>query len=183
MSFRSLFRALTRRRAAAVPVSLEARSAERIARLRARGARIGEGCVVLTEEFSTEPWLVELGDHVAVAGDVRFLTHDGTAWLFRREHPKLHILGRIRVGDDSFVGQGAILLPGVTVGARCVVGAGAVVREDVPDGSVVLGNPARVVLRTDELKARLLASSRRFDTFGDPPDEVRRVVEARFARS
>ena len=55
----------------------------------------------------------------------------------------------INIGDNVWVGSGAIILPGVTVGANSVVGAGAVVSRDVPPNVVVAGNPARVVRNLD----------------------------------
>lgn len=51
----------------------------------------------------------------------------------------------IKVGDNCWIGAGAIVLPGVELGANSVVGAGAVVTRDVPPGAVVAGNPARVL--------------------------------------
>jgi maltose O-acetyltransferase len=54
---------------------------------------------------------------------------------------------RVEIGDEVFLGTNAIVLKGVTLGARSVVGAGAVVATDVPDGAVVAGSPARVVDR------------------------------------
>ena len=56
---------------------------------------------------------------------------------------------RMLVGDDVWLGGGAIVLPGVTIGADTVVGAGSVVTRDLPAGVVAVGNPARVV-RTPE---------------------------------
>lgn len=53
----------------------------------------------------------------------------------------------VAIGDDCWIGGGAVICPGVTVGARCIVGAGAVVTKDVPDDTVVAGNPARVIRR------------------------------------
>ena len=55
----------------------------------------------------------------------------------------------VTVGDDVWIGGRAVLNPGVTIGDRSVVGAGAVVTEDVPDDVVVQGNPAEVVRRLD----------------------------------
>ena len=55
----------------------------------------------------------------------------------------------VRIGDDVWLGGGAIVLPGVTLGDRVVVGAGSVVTKDVPPGWVVAGNPARLVKRTE----------------------------------
>lgn len=56
----------------------------------------------------------------------------------------------VRIGRGAFLGVGAIVLPGVTIGTNSYVGAGAVVTRDVPDRCVVVGNPARVVKRWDE---------------------------------
>ena len=53
----------------------------------------------------------------------------------------------ITIGDDAWIGGGAILNPGVTIGARSVVGAGSVVTRDVPDDVFAAGNPCRVVRR------------------------------------
>jgi len=55
----------------------------------------------------------------------------------------------VRIGDGVFFGTGAMVLAGVTIGARTLVGAGAVVTHDVPDNCVVVGNPARVVRHYD----------------------------------
>lgn len=55
------------------------------------------------------------------------------------------VVGSIEVGEDAFIGARAFLLPGVQVGTGAVVGACAVVTRDVPDWTVVVGNPARVV--------------------------------------
>lgn len=63
------------------------------------------------------------------------LTHDMTRGVYLDT----------RVGARTVVGPRAIILPGVTVGADCVIGAGALVNRDVPDGSEVSGNPARLV--------------------------------------
>jgi hypothetical protein len=52
--------------------------------------------------------------------------------------------------DDVFIGRGATILPGVTIGPRAIVGAGAVVSKDVPPNSVVAGNPARFIRTLDE---------------------------------
>ncbi|HEX6460196.1 MAG TPA: acyltransferase [Thermoleophilaceae bacterium] len=63
----------------------------------------------------------------------------------------------VRIGRGAFLGVGAIVLPGVTVGENGYVGAGAVVTEDVPPRSVVVGNPARVVKRWDDAAGEWVA--------------------------
>lgn len=155
-------------------------NAIRLDRLRAMGVRIGLDCVVLTESFSTEPWLVELGNRVAIAGGVKFLTHDGAAHFLRRERPDAQFLGRIVVGDDCFVGEDCLLLAGTRIGNGSLVGAGSVVRGLVPENSLIVGNPARVVGRASLALARMRLSPDTLDTFRLPPTERRRVIEAHF---
>jgi maltose O-acetyltransferase len=58
-------------------------------------------------------------------------------------------VARITIGDKVWIGGGAIMLPGVTIGANTVVGAGAVVTRDLPANVVAVGNPARVVRELD----------------------------------
>ena len=57
--------------------------------------------------------------------------------------------------EGAIVGANATLLPGIAIGKRALVGAGAVVTEDVPDGAVVVGNPARIIKTTDDLPYEL----------------------------
>jgi len=77
--------------------------------------------------------------------------------IYSAEHPLDHELrdgtkgpemGReVEIGEDCWIGGGATVLPGVKIGRGCVVGAASVVTKDVPEFSVVAGNPARVVRR------------------------------------
>lgn len=53
------------------------------------------------------------------------------------------------IGEDSFIGAGAIILPGTIIGKNCIVGAGAVVKGSVDDYSIVAGNPARKIGTTN----------------------------------
>lgn len=57
----------------------------------------------------------------------------------------------VSIGNDCWIGGGAIILPGVTIGNNCVIGAGAVVTKDIPDNSLAVGNPARVIKKLKEL--------------------------------
>lgn len=51
----------------------------------------------------------------------------------------------VSIGSESWLGHGVLVMPGANIGRRCVIGAGAVVRGDIPDGSIAVGVPARVV--------------------------------------
>lgn len=109
--------------------------------------------------FSSEPYLVTLGDNVFISINARFVCHDGSTLPFRREIPDLELAGEITVGDNVFIGMGALVLPNISIGNNCIVGANAVVTKNVPDGMIVAGNPARVVGETAEFLTRAQAKS------------------------
>ena len=96
------------------------------------------GCVIL----DVVP--VTIGARVQIATGVQFLAADHP--LDAGERASGYEFGSpITVEDDAWLGGGVILCPGVTVGARSVVGAGAVVTKDIPPDVVAVGNPARVL--------------------------------------
>jgi maltose O-acetyltransferase len=79
----------------------------------------------------------------------------------------------VRIGDDVWIGTGAVILKGVTIGARAIVGAGAVVNRDVPPDVIVAGNPARVVKNLNgEAEASLTSTA---GTAGPGDGEAREV--------
>ena len=125
---------------------------------RRRGFQIGSRCRLIGATYGmlgTEPTLVTIGDHVTVSVGVLFITHDGGVWVMRDEVGPVDVFGPIKVGDGAFVGARAVLLPGITIGSRSIVGAGAVVARSVPDDVVVAGCPARVVSTTADYRDRL----------------------------
>lgn len=121
------------------------------------GVRIGRDCRILSSNFGTEPFLISIGDRVTVSFDVTFLTHDGASWLIRDARGRRYIYRRLKIGSDCFIGAGAILMPGVEIGDRVIVAAGAVVTKSVPSGSIVAGVPARMIGRYDDFHERTLA--------------------------
>jgi carbonic anhydrase/acetyltransferase-like protein (isoleucine patch superfamily) len=144
---------------------------------RSLGVRIGTGCRIATANWGSEPYLIEIGDHVHVTRGVSFVTHDGGVWVARRAHPSMDVFGRISVGDGSFVGNFSTILPGVTIGRSCVIGANSVVTKSIQDGVVAAGNPARFICWTEEYLARM----RKHDccTHGMPANDKRREVTSR----
>ena len=100
--------------------------------------------------WSTEPWIITLGKNVHITDGVRFITHDGGTLPFRKDVPDLEITKPIVVGNDVYIGNCAIILPGVTIGNSVIIAAGAVVTKDIPDNSVVGGVPARIIKTADE---------------------------------
>jgi acetyltransferase-like isoleucine patch superfamily enzyme len=110
---------------------------------RRQGAQIGDGCFIVPTYLGTEPYLIKIGNHVAIAAGVAFITHDGAAWVFRDRIPDLQVFGPIVIEDNCFIGMNAVLCPNIRIGRNSVVAAGSVVISDVPPNSVVMGVPAR----------------------------------------
>lgn len=148
---------------------------------RSAGVQVGEGCRIISSPVTTEPWLVTIGDRVTISSKVTLVTHDGSGWLFRDDRGRRYRYARIRIGSDVFIGAGAIIMPGVSIGDRCVVGAGSVVTKSVPDGTVVAGNPARLVSDWGSFHDRLAHWKSESDMSGSTYRErVDSIVDAGF---
>lgn len=98
---------------------------------------IGEGTAISgsAKLDKTNPRGIHIGKYSVVTFGAAILTHDYVNRLNRDVH----------IGDNCFIGAHSIILPGVTIGNSCIVAAASVVARDVPAGSLVAGNPARVV--------------------------------------
>jgi len=113
-------------------------------------------------------WAITIGDEVTLAHDVRVIAHDAAT----KRLMGYSVVRPVSIGDRTDVGAGTIILPGVTIGRDCVIGAGAIVTRDIPEGSVAVGNPARVVASTADVRdrhERCMAQTVRIDV---PPAEA-----------
>lgn len=87
------------------------------------------------------------------------MTHDGGTLLYRNIIPDLEITKPITIGDDVYIGNNVILLPGVNIGNNVIIGAGAVVSRDIPSNSVAVGVPAKVIKTADEYLEKISKES------------------------
>lgn len=108
------------------------------------GVKIGDGVCILSHATITID--VEIGEGTLINKAV-VMSHDTRVGKYCEVSPGARVLGRATIGDRTEIGTNAVVLPDIAVGKDCRVGAGAVVTRDVPDGSTVMGVPARPVQR------------------------------------
>lgn len=109
--------------------------------------------------FGSEPFLISVGDHVTLAHNVTFHTHDGGVWLFRDEFATINIYGKILIGNNVFVGSNVIIMPNVVIGDNVIIGAGSVVTKSLNSDGVYAGNPARFIKTIAEYKEKALKNA------------------------
>ena len=126
-------------------------SALRARIVRLCGVKVGKGVYVgnLVYFDGEYPDYIEIEDEVSIAPGVIIVAHSsGSPFHSRmgifREPPKKIVLKR-----GAWIGVGAIILPGIVVGEGAIVAAGSVVSQNVPEYTIVAGNPARVVKKLE----------------------------------
>ena len=120
-----------------------------MSKLKSRGLELGTDVSIL-EPFFLDPdhcYLISIGANTTLAPNVRLIAHDASTSL----HLGVTRFGRIKIGAGCFLGDSVIVLPNVEIGDGSIIGAGAVVTKDVPERSVAVGAPARVVMQVDDL--------------------------------
>ena len=137
----------------------------RLEYLKSKGMKVGKDTHIYScKNFDGGwPWLIEIGDHVTISTNVTILGHDASTNVVSCGTK----LGKVKIGNNVFIGTGATILCGVRIGDNVVVGAGSIVTRDLPSGGVYAGSPARRVCSIEEYRERMqvLRSSRpRFDS-------------------
>lgn len=107
-----------------------------------------------------DPFLLSIGNNVSVASGVEFITHDIFYHMLSNaeEYKKLGkfypYFAPIEVQDNVCIGGFSRIMPGVVIESNSIIAGGSVVTKRVPQGSIVGGNPARIIGRTDDLASR-----------------------------
>ena len=126
------------------------------------------------------PWLIEIGNNVTLAQRVYVLAHDASTKI-----PLGYtIIGRVWIGNNVFIGANTTILPNVRIGNNVVVGAGSVVSRSIPDNSIAVGNPAKVIKRFDDFVSfnkEKMKNVRVFDIsyslFADVPEDKKEEMK------
>ncbi len=139
-----------------------------------RGANIGKGtrlnCKV--KAFGTEPYLITVGENCLFADGVSVLNN-----LKKFGETKMDIIAPIIVGNNVYIGAEAFIMPGIKIGNNCVIGAKAIVTHDIPDNSVAVGIPAKVIKTIDEYYDGVVKKQNNYPTAGMSFQEKRAYFE------
>lgn len=112
-------------------------------RLVAEGLELGRGVYIAPTAYidAGHPWLIRIADESVLGPWVVVLAHDASTRL----HTGHTLIGTVTIDRRVYIGHGAIVMPGSTIGEEAVITAGTVVQGDIPARSVATGNPAEVV--------------------------------------
>lgn len=142
------------------------RGVQSIEKLKKRGLRIGNNVTIMGEVIidPSHCWHIEIGNDVILAPRVHILAHDASTKIFLN-HTRV---SNVKIGNRIFIGAGTIILPGVSIGDNVIIGAGSIVKNNIPENSVAVGNPAKVICTLDEYidkQRRKMTNDNTFDSF------------------
>lgn len=113
------------------------------------GVHIGGGNFIASRFWSTEPYLITIGNNCQITAGVKMFTHGG-AGAARKQYPTFDTFGKVFIGDYVYLGNNTLVMPGVAIGNNVLVAAGSVVTKSIPDNVVVGGNPAKYICSIEE---------------------------------
>lgn len=127
--------------------------------LRDKGIKIGNGTIVVDPKIIqidvTRPELLEIGENVLLHRGTIIMTHDYASRLFVNKYNDfIPSHGKIKIGNNVWLGQYVTILKGVTIGDDVIIGAGSIVSKSIPSNSVAVGSPAKVVCTFEDYYAK-----------------------------
>ena len=119
---------------------------------RSRGVKIGENChfspYVLIDLIY--PGMIDIGNNVTIGSNTMIFAHyNPTANKLLKENGYPREVKNVTINDGAVIGPGSIITMGTTIGKNSIIGAGSVVSNTIPDFSVAIGNPARVIKKIE----------------------------------
>lgn len=112
---------------------------------RTKGVQVGNDCRIYIRVFGSEPWMISIGNKVTITKGVMIITHDGSTWLMNDEKGRRYLFRRVEIGNNVFIGVNSVIMPGVKIGDNVIIAAGSIVTKSVPSGTIIGGNPAKII--------------------------------------
>lgn len=116
--------------------------------LKRYGLKIGKNVAIEKGTIIDEShaFLIEIEDNVTIAPNVHILAHDAST----KKIIGYTKIGRVTIKRSAFIGADSVILPNVTIGSNCIVGANSLVSKSIPDNEVWAGNPAKKICTVEE---------------------------------
>lgn len=114
---------------------------------------VGDNFFFQPRVIPDEPKLISFGNNVSVASGVTFVTHDVIDKVLNKMDYNFtfyYNCAPIKVGNNVFIGCNVTILPNIKIGNNVIIAAGSIVTKDIPDNSVVGGNPAKIISTFEE---------------------------------
>lgn len=134
-------------------------------------------------DFGSEPYLIEIGNHVTIAG-ATFITHEGGHWVIKGlkdyDGKDCFGYGRIIIKDNVFIGRNTTILRGVNIGENVIVGACSLVNKSLEPNAVYAGVPAKRICSIEEFKTKFLGEMPEYDEINyrkNKKDEILKIVD------
>jgi maltose O-acetyltransferase len=129
-----------------------------IKRLIENGLNLGKN-VEIIDTFFFDPshcFLISIGDNCTICPNVRLIAHDAST----KKILGYTKIGKITIEQNCFIGDSAIILPGVKIGPNSIIGAGSVITKNIPPNAIAAGNPAKVIFSMDKYINKIEAVSK-----------------------
>jgi len=104
--------------------------------------QIGIGCTIMDQVIITNDIKIGQGTLINLNSTVG---HDTVIGNFCDISPNVNISGRCNIGNFCSIGTNAVIIPDITIGNNCIIGAGSVITKNIPDNSVVVGVPGKII--------------------------------------
>lgn len=114
-----------------------------------QGVCMGNNCFISSKFWSTEAYLIKIGNECQITEGCRIFTHGG-AGAVRALLPNFDCFGKVTIGNNVYLGTNTLIMPGVTIGDNVLCAAGSVVTKSIPSNVVVGGNPAKIICSIEE---------------------------------
>lgn len=117
------------------------------------GVNLGKNNFIASRFWSTEPYLITIGNNCQITAGVKMFTHGGCQVL-RDKYPDFDVFGKITIGNYVYIGSNTLINAGVTIEDNVLIASGSVVTKSLKARAVYGGNPAKYICSLDEYEKR-----------------------------